>query len=84
MVNKILGAKLSKALGAERRATGLPERVTGADAVHACRAVDAASSANAGRRVSTEIFKRYQRSAQAFVLALMEMVVQGGVDAHGG
>jgi putative transposase len=26
---------------------------------------------------STEIFKRYQRSEQAFVLALMEMVVQG-------
>ena len=26
---------------------------------------------------STDIFKRYQRSEQAFVLALMEMVVQG-------
>lgn len=26
---------------------------------------------------STDIFKRYQRSAQAFVLALMEMAVQG-------
>jgi putative transposase len=26
---------------------------------------------------STEIFKRYQRSEQAFVLAMMEMVVQG-------
>ncbi len=26
---------------------------------------------------STEIFKRYQRSEQAFVLALMEMVVHG-------
>ena len=34
-------------------------------------------SADAGGR-STEIFKRYQRSEQAFVLALMEMVVQGG------
>ncbi len=28
-------------------------------------------------RFSTDIFKRYQRSEQAFVLALMEMVVQG-------
>ena len=29
------------------------------------------------RSFSTEIFKRYQRSEQAFVLALMEMVVNG-------
>ena len=32
---------------------------------------------------STELFGRYQRSEQAMVLAMMEMVLQGGVDAEG-
>lgn len=30
-----------------------------------------------GRQFSPELFKRYQRSEQVFVLTLMEMMVQG-------
>ena len=33
---------------------------------------------------STELFQRYQRSEQALVLAMMEMVVQGVVDQESG
>ena len=82
VLNQILQAQVSEALGAERHE----------------RSEDRVGYRNGSRirtlytRVgpvtlqvpqtregsfSTEIFKRYQRSEQAFVLALMEMVVQG-------
>lgn len=82
VVNQILEAQVSEALGAERyersedrqgyrngyRARTLYTRV-GPITLQVPQTREGS--------FSPEIFKRYQRSEQAFVLALMEMVVQG-------
>ena len=82
VVNQILEAQVSEALGAERherseerqgyrngyRARTLYTRV-GPLTLQVPRTREGV--------FSTEVFKRYQRSEQAFVVALMEMVVQG-------
>lgn len=82
VVNQILEAQVSEALGAERherseerqgyrngyRARTLYTRV-GPLTLQVPQTREGV--------FSTEVFKRYQRSEQAFVVALMEMVVQG-------
>lgn len=82
VLNQILEAQVTEALGAERherteeragyrngtRARTLYTRV-GPVTLQVPQTRDGS--------FSTDIFKRYQRSEQAFVLALMEMVVQG-------
>ena len=82
VLNQILEAQVTEALGAERhertedragyrngtRARTLYTRV-GPVTLQVPQTRDGG--------FSTDIFKRYQRSEQAFVLALMEMVVQG-------
>ena len=82
VLNQILQAQVSEALGAERyqrsdarvgwrngtRLRTLYTRVG---------PVTLRVPQTRGGEFSTEIFARYQRSEQAFVLALMEMVVQG-------
>lgn len=82
VLNQILEAQVSEALGAERhernedragyrngyRPRTLYTRV-GPVTLQVPQTRDGS--------FSTDIFKRYQRSEQAFVLALMEMVVQG-------
>jgi transposase-like protein len=82
VLNQVLEAQVSEALGAERhersedrqgyrngyRARTLYTRV-GPVTLQVPQTREGV--------FSTEIFKRYQRSEQAFVLALMEMVVQG-------
>ena len=82
VLNQILEAQVEEALGAERyerteervgyrngtRARTLYTRV-GPVTLRVPQTRDGS--------FSTELFKRYQRSEQAFVLALMEMVVQG-------
>ena len=82
VLNKILEAQVTETLGADRhersderqgyrngyRARTLYTRV-GPVTLQVPQTRDGS--------FSTEIFKRYQRSEQAFVLALMEMVVQG-------
>ncbi len=82
MLNQILEAQVTESLGADRherseerqgyrngyRARTLFTRV-GPVTLQVPQTRDGS--------FSTDIFKRYQRSEQAFVLALMEMVVQG-------
>ena len=82
VLNQILQAQVSEALGAERyqrsdarvgwrngtRLRTLYTRVG---------PVTLRVPQTRGGEFSTELFARYQRSEQAFVLALMEMVVQG-------
>ena len=85
--DQILEAQVAETLGAERHErteerAGYRHHMSPAHALHPRWAGHVAGAADAGGRFSTEIFKRYQRSEQAFVLALMEMVA-GRVDTQG-
>ena len=82
VLNQILEAQVTQALGAERHER-TEERVGYRNGVRSrmlyTRVGPVRLLVPQMREgcFSTEIFKRYQRSEQAFVLALMEMVVQG-------
>lgn len=82
ILNQILEAQVSEALGAERHERN--EDRTGYRNGHRARTlytrvgpITLQVPQTRDGSFSTDIFKRYQRSEQAFVLALMEMVVQG-------
>ena len=82
ILNQILDAQVSEALGAERHERN--EDRTGYRNGHRARTlytrvgpITLMVPQTRDGSFSTDIFKRYQRSEQAFVLALMEMVVQG-------
>lgn len=82
VLNQVLEAQVTESLGADRH-----ERSEGREGYrngHRARTlytrvgpVTLLVPQTRDGSFSTEIFKRYQRSEQAFVLALMEMVVQG-------
>lgn len=82
VLNQILEAQVSEALGAERHER-TEERAGYRNGIRArtlytrVGPVTLLVPQTREGSFSTEIFKRYQRSEQAFVLALMEMVVQG-------
>src|SRR5688500_14602271 len=82
MLNQILEAQVTKSVGAERHVRsverqgcryGYRPRTLFTHVGSVTRQVPQTRDGS----FSTDIFKRYQRSEQAFVLALMEMVVQG-------
>lgn len=82
VLNQILQAQVTQALGAQRHERS--EDRTGYRNGHRPRTlytrvgpVTLLVPQTRDGSFSTDIFKRYQRSEQAFVLALMEMVVQG-------
>jgi putative transposase len=82
VLNQILEAQVSEALGAERHERS--EQRQGYRNGYRARTlftrvgpVTLQVPQTRNGEFSTEIFKRYQRSEQAFVLALMEMVVNG-------
>ena len=82
VLNQILEAQVSEALGAERHERS--EERQGYRNGYRARTlftrvgpVTLQVPQTRNGEFSTEIFKRYQRSEQAFVLALMEMVVNG-------
>ena len=82
VLNQILEAQLTESLGAERHERS--DDRTGYRNGHRTRTlytrvgpVTLLVPQTRDGSFSTDIFKRYQRSEQAFVLALMEMVVQG-------
>jgi putative transposase len=82
VLNQILEAQVTEALGAERHERS--EERPGYRNGHRARTlytrvgpVTLLVPQTRDGSFSTDIFKRYQRSEQAFVLALMEMVVQG-------
>ena len=82
VLNQVLQAQVSEALGAERHERA-EERVGYRNGTRArtlytrVGPVTLRVPQTREGAFSTEIFARYQRSEQAFVLALMEMVVQG-------
>ncbi|NMG17858.1 IS256 family transposase [Aromatoleum bremense] len=82
VLNQILEAQVTEALGAERHER-TEERAGYRNGTRArtlytrVGPVTLLVPQTRDGSFSTEIFKRYQRSEQAFVLALMEMVVQG-------
>ncbi len=82
VLNQILEAQVSDSLGAERYERS-EERVSYRNGYRARQLytrvgpVTLQVPQTRDGSFSTEIFKRYQRSEQAFVLALMEMVVNG-------
>lgn len=82
VLNQILEVQVSEALGADRHERS--EDRTGYRNGHRARTlytrvgpITLKVPQTREGSFSTDIFKRYQRSEQAFVLALMEMVVQG-------
>jgi len=82
VLNQILEAQVTETLGADRheRAEGRQGYRNGYRARTLSTRVGPVTLQVPQTRdgsFSTDIFKRYQRSEQAFVLALMEMVVQG-------
>lgn len=82
ILNQILEAQLSESLGAERYERG-EERVGYRNGYRTRQLytrvgpVTLQVPQTRDGSFSTDIFQRYQRSEQAFVLAMMEMVVQG-------
>ena len=82
VLNQILEAQVTEALGAERHER-TEERAGYRNGTRArtlytrVGPVTLLVPQTRDGSFSTDIFKRYQRSEQAFVLALMEMVVQG-------
>lgn len=82
VLNQILEAQVTQALGAERHArtherAGYRNGVRPRMLYTRVGPVRLLVPQTREGSFSTEMFKRYQRSEQAFVLALMEMVVQG-------
>lgn len=82
VLNQILEAQVTEALGAERHErtedrAGYRNGMRARTLYTRVGPVTLLVPQTRDGTFSTDIFKRYQRSEQAFVLALMEMVVQG-------
>ena len=82
VLNPILEAQVEEQLGARRderteERKRLSKRFVSTPADNPGGTVDLARSTDQRWEFSTELFQRYQRSEQALVLALMEMVVNG-------
>lgn len=82
VLNQILEAQVTEALGAERHErtedrAGYRNGTRARTLYTRVGPVTLVVPQTRDGSFSTDIFKRYQRSEQAFVLALMEMVVQG-------
>ena len=82
VLNQILEAQVAEALGAERHErtedrAGYRNGTRARTLYTRVGPVTLLVPQTRDGSFSTDIFKRYQRSEQAFVLALMEMVVQG-------